>query len=84
VAAGRWLARFQSALQALDTDPQRYGLAREASKTGLELREFIFGKKPAAFRVIYLVQNDVVRVLRIRRAQRRALTTKQIEESLGD
>jgi plasmid stabilization system protein ParE len=84
VAAARWLARFQSALQTLDTNPQRYGLAREALKAGLELREFTFGKRPAAFRAIYLVQDDTVRVLRIRRAQRRALTAKQIEESLGD
>ena len=41
----------------------------------------LFGKRPNVYRVIFLVDGDSVRVLRIRRAQRRPLTRKQIDEA---
>lgn len=77
--AARWLGRFQAALQTLDTKPKRCPLARENAKVDLELREFLFGKRPYVFRVIFVIDDDAVRILRIRRGQRRALTRKQIE-----
>jgi hypothetical protein len=47
----------------------------------VELREYLFGKKPYVFRVIFTIDGEVVRILRIRRAQRRYLTRSQIEEA---
>ena len=81
--AARWLERFQATLQRLDTNPQRCPLAREQRKLEVELREILFGKRPNVYRVIFLIDGDTVRVLRIRRAQRRPLTRKQIDEA-GD
>ena len=83
-AAARWLERFQSALQSLDTHPERCGKAREDAAAPCELREFHFGKKPSVFRVIFTIDSDVVRVLRIRRAQRRQLTRRQIEDAVQE
>lgn len=80
-AADRWLDRFQSALRTLDTRPDRCPLARESSKVDFELREFLFGRKPNVFRVIFVIDGETVRVLRIRRAQRRFLTQRQIDEA---
>jgi len=51
-------------------------------KVAVEVREFHFGKRPAVYRVIFAIEGDTVRVLRIRRAQRRALTRRQIEDAL--
>jgi plasmid stabilization system protein ParE len=79
--AARWLDRFQSALQRLATNPQYCPRAREHRKVDLELRETLFGKTPNVFRVIFVIDGDTVRVLRIRRAQRRPLTLKQIDEA---
>lgn len=80
-AAARWLTRFENALSTLSHNPERCPFARENSKVDLEVREFLFGRRPHVFRVIFTIEADTVRVLRILRAQRRFLTRKQIEEA---
>ena len=79
--AARWLDRFQTALQRLDTNPQRCPRDREQRNLDIELREILFGKTPNVFRVIFMIDADIVRVLRISRAQRRPLTRKQIDDA---
>jgi plasmid stabilization system protein ParE len=79
--AARWLDRFQATLRQLGTNPQRCPRAREHRKVDVELREILFGKRPNVYRVIFMIDGDTVRVLRIRRAQRRPLTRKQIDEA---
>ena len=80
VAATRWLERFHTALQTLDHNPQRCPLAWENDKSELTLRQYLFGKRPNVFRVIYTIQDETVWVLRIRRAQRRPLKRGDIGE----
>ncbi len=81
--AERWLRRFEEALQTLDRNPQRCPLAREHGKVEGELREFLFGKPPSVFRVVFTIDQDTVRILRsIRRAQRRFLTKQQIDQAM--
>ena len=81
-SAARWLERIRAALQTLDTNPHRCPLAKENAKVEFKLREFHVGKKPNVLRAIFTIDGDDVRVLRIRRAQRRWLTRRQIEEAL--
>ncbi len=81
MSAARWLERIRTALQTLDTNPQRCPLAREDAKVDFELHEFHVGKRPNVFRAIFTIDGDTVRVLRIRRAQRRWLTRQQIDEA---
>lgn len=83
-AAGSWLQRFHAALQTLDQRPDRCPLAPESRKCGVELREFLFGKQPNVFRVVFLIDGGDVRILRIRRAQRRWLSRTEIDEALGE
>jgi plasmid stabilization system protein ParE len=84
-AADRWLDRFQASLQTLDHNPERCPFARENGKVEVEIREFLFGKRPYVFRVVFTIDDETVRILRIRRAQRRLLTRIEIEEALeGD
>lgn len=47
-----------------------------------DVRELLFGKRPHVFRVLYVIDGDLVRTLRIVRAQRRFLTKSQIEEAV--
>ncbi len=82
--ATRWFGRFHAALQTLGLHPQRCPLARENGKVDVELRELHFGKRGNVFRVIFTIDADTVRILRIRRAQRRWLTKSQIEEASGE
>jgi hypothetical protein len=48
------------------------------------LRELHFGKRPNVFRVVFTIDGNTVRILRIRRAQRRWLTRRQTEDASGD
>ena len=80
----RWLERFHLALRTLDSNPQRCPLAREDSKVEIELRELHFGKRPNVFRIIFTIDESTVRILRIRRSQRRWLTRRQIEDASED
>lgn len=83
-AAAHWLTRFEHSLVTLSENPDRCPVARENAKADLELREFLFGRRPSVFRVIFTIEPDTVRILRILRAQRRFLTRTQIEEAAGD
>jgi hypothetical protein len=77
----RWLHRFYQALQTLAENPDRCPIARENDRINIGLREFLFGRKPNVFRVIFVVRANQVRILRIRRAQRRRLSRKDIEQA---
>ncbi|MGE3780310.1 MAG: type II toxin-antitoxin system RelE/ParE family toxin [Pirellulaceae bacterium] len=79
--AESWLGRFREAIRSLETAPERCPLAIENTKVTLEIRELRFGKRPNVFRIIFVVDGRTVRVLRIRRGQRRFLTRRQIEEA---
>ena len=81
--ADRWLERFRAALHTLEQNPQRCPLARESSRVEFEVREFLFGRKPFVYRVLYLIDGDTVRILRIRRAQRRFLSGPELDEAAG-
>jgi plasmid stabilization system protein ParE len=81
VTAARWLDRFQDALLTLESFPQRQPLARESRKVDMELREFLLGKS-GVFRVIFAIDGDTDRILRIRRSQRLSLTRDEIDQSI--
>jgi plasmid stabilization system protein ParE len=84
LAAARWLERFEASLATLAKNPERCPFARENGKTALEVREILFGRRPHVFRVIFTIDTDAVRILRILRAQRRLLTRSQIEAALEE
>ena len=80
--AARWYNRFWNALQTLDTNPQRCGLAPENSAFEPEIRQLFFGKKPNVFRTLFTIEGDRVRILHIRRVSRRVMTAVELGDSL--
>jgi plasmid stabilization system protein ParE len=79
--ATRWYDRFKEALRQVANRPRRYGFAPENRKVELELRRLLFGRKPNVYRVVFTIEPGIVRVLRIRRGQRRFLTRTEIQNS---
>jgi plasmid stabilization system protein ParE len=79
LAAARWFNRFEAALATLSHNPERCPVARESRNVRFAVRELLFGKRPHVFRVVFMINDGTVRVLRILRAQRRFLTLEQIE-----
>ena len=78
----RWLDRFHAAMQTLDQRPDRCSWARENGLIDVELRELLFGKRPSVFRVIFTIDAETVRILRIQRGQRSPLSRDELRDSL--
>lgn len=78
-----WFDRFREAIRSLESQPERCPLAAENRRVSLEVRELHFGRRPNVFRVIFHIDGNCVRVLRIRRGQRRLLTRREISEAVG-
>lgn len=68
--AARWLARFETALETLSQNPARCPMAPENSLVQTEIREFLFGRRRGAYRALFTIVGDEVRVLHVRRAAR--------------
>lgn len=80
LTADRWLNRFQKALAALASNPERCSLAPENDVVASEIRQLLFGKHPSVFRALFTVAADEVQVLHIRRA---TMDTATPDELLG-
>jgi plasmid stabilization system protein ParE len=78
--AARWLDRFYEALRSLGQNAERCGFAPESTNLRREVRQLLFGRKPNVFRAVFVIDEGVVRVLRIRRASRRLLSRKELGE----
>jgi plasmid stabilization system protein ParE len=68
--AAAWLARFERELATLAYSPKRGQLAPENELVDEEIRQLIFGRRQGAYRALYTIVGDEVRVLHIRRAAR--------------
>lgn len=79
--ASAWYQRFVDQLRSLERKPQRCPIARESKRVSLEVRELHFGRRPNVFRVLFTIDDDTVRILRIVRAQRRSPSWRTIEKS---
>jgi len=71
---------FITALESLETNPKRCGLAPENGCIPVELRQLVYGKRSGCYRAIFTVQEHAVRVLHIRHAARLPLQP----EDFGD
>lgn len=78
--AERWLERFHSEIgKRLSHDPRRCQVAPENRRSKERtIQQYLFGKRPNIYRVIFTVEDETVWILRIRRAQRRTLSHKKL------
>ena len=65
--AAAWRARIIEAVQSLETSPERHPLARESAAFPVEIRCLLSGKNRSAFRILFQIKGEEVRVLAIRR-----------------
>lgn len=79
--ASAWYERFVEQLKSIDRTPERCPIARESKRVFLEVRELHFGRRPNVFRVLFTIDGNTVRILRIVRAQRRSPSWRSIEGS---
>jgi plasmid stabilization system protein ParE len=70
ISAQRWHNSLLARIQTLDVHPDRCPLAAEAETLGIELRELLHGKRTGVFRILFVIENDSVNVLHVRRHSR--------------
>lgn len=84
LAADKWLDNLQAKIKTLEDAPDRCPLVAERHRLHFDVRELLHGHKPYIFRIIFVIDGRVVRILRIRRGQRRNLTEQQLKDALSD
>jgi plasmid stabilization system protein ParE len=81
VTTAAWFARLESHILGLSEKGPNCLRAAESRRTSLDLRESRFGKRPNVFRILFYLEGQAVHVIRVRRAQRRLLSSKEIREA---
>jgi len=65
--ADNWRLKIIAAIRSLGNDPGRHALARESDRFPVPIRCLLVGKQRSAFRILFHIDDDEVRVLAIRR-----------------
>ena len=78
-SADQWYAGLTKALENIAQFPRGFALAKDSDKLGGNVRQMIYGKGSAAYRILYRViepgdgDPGVVRIVRVRHAARRLI-----------
>lgn len=65
----RWYQRLRTAIESLIHNPDRCPPAPENEWYEGFLRQLLHGKRPHVYRILFEVQGNVVRILRVRHAR---------------
>src|SRR5437764_828283 len=63
--AARWFTGLLKAISSLRTFPERCPLAPEADAFQREIRQLFYGKRRNRYRILFVVDGDLVNILRI-------------------
>ncbi len=82
--ATRWYNGLVDAVNSLENLPSRCPLAPEAEQIGKEIRQLLYGKRSAIYRILFAIEQEarqeVVRVLRIWHGARDRIRAEDITE----
>ena len=70
-----WRHQLYEKIQTLRTLPERCSLAPENEHVSSEVRQILFGW----YRILFIINGDVVRIVTVRHGARRFLTPDQLE-----
>jgi plasmid stabilization system protein ParE len=72
-AANRWRSGLLRAVLSLETHPRRCPLAPENDSFGEEIRQLLYGRRWGVYRILFVVEEDIVSVLYVRHSARQPL-----------
>ena len=76
--ANRWRDRILSTLDTFEENPERFPLAPEDQFYEGAVREFLAGKRPHLFRILFEIRVETVVILRIRHTKRDKLRPEEL------
>ena len=71
-AARKWFAAVEQAIRSLESLPARCPVAPEAERMASDARHLLFGRPPNVHRILFEIDEDIVRVARVRHGARSA------------
>jgi plasmid stabilization system protein ParE len=73
-AGAAWYNGVVDAMLTLETFPERCPVAPEADVFDHEIRQLLYGRRQHAYRIIFDISGQTVRILHVRHGARRDLT----------
>jgi plasmid stabilization system protein ParE len=83
-AAARWLNGLERGINSLKQFPHRCALAPESEKLGVELRQYLYGRRGGRYRVLFIVRGNSVIILHVRHGARHLLEPQEIRFALDE
>jgi plasmid stabilization system protein ParE len=77
-AAGQVHAGLLRAVRTLANNPERCPLADEAADLGVDLRELHYGRRRNIWRILFTIEGQTVRILRVRHAAQDRITSDDV------
>ena len=72
----RWFLALEDAIASLAAFPERCPLAPETGRFPFAVRQLLYGRKPHAYRILFTIEGDVVKILHIRHGRRRPVSER--------
>ncbi|MBY0527282.1 MAG: type II toxin-antitoxin system RelE/ParE family toxin [Gemmataceae bacterium] len=69
-AAARWHASLLAKVETLESQPEQWPMSKEVAQLGIELRQALFGKRQAVYRLLFTIDGNLVTVHAVRRGAR--------------
>jgi plasmid stabilization system protein ParE len=66
-----WFLRLDDAFASLAQFPERCPVAPESVRFPFEVRQFLYGKKPNVYRILFTIKGNTVYILHIRHGRRK-------------
>jgi len=72
----RWFLALDDAIATLASFPERCPLAPETGRFPFEVRQLLYGRKPHAYRILFTIEGEVVKILHIRHGRRKPVSER--------
>jgi plasmid stabilization system protein ParE len=76
--AAKWYVGLFDTIESLRALPHRCALASESDAFGEPIRQLFYGKRRGIYRVLFVVREESVQILRIVHGARQALTHEEL------
>jgi plasmid stabilization system protein ParE len=71
----RWFRGLREAIDTLTDSPRRCALSPENGSVPFEMRQLLYGSSRHRYRILFMIEDDTVFILRIRRPGQEHLST---------
>jgi plasmid stabilization system protein ParE len=79
--AAKWYQGLFQRIETLATHPERCPVAPEGRASGEQVRQLLYGRRGGAYRILFVIRDDVIRIVAVRHGARQPLTAEQLRDA---